>query len=167
MGKAEVGEDVGDLVVHRVHERGPVGVGGEPLPRQRQGVGSRSIPTSRACGNASRIASAWPPSPRVASTRRRRTVERGREKGDDPVEEDRDVAGVGICLALPTQCHEQHREPRERNTEEASEKAITATDLAPDPGGARVRAGGRRSGDGDAHGLDPCADGCGRGAGLA
>ena len=69
-GDAELGEHVGDLVVHRVHEGGAVPRRAPAARRRARGRAGRGRHRRRcASGQRSRTASVWPPRPRVASTK--------------------------------------------------------------------------------------------------
>ena len=90
-------EHGGDLVVHRVHERGAAGEGREPrtggLERVLVAVDADHVRLRATRQHG--LAVAAEAEGRVHEDRARR-AERRRHQRDDPVEEDRDVGGVGI-----------------------------------------------------------------------
>jgi hypothetical protein len=114
--QAEVGEHLGDLVVHRVHEGHPLGVRREPLAAAVQGVGVAVDADDPRLGEPlqHRLAVAAEAEGGV-DEHGTRLRERRRDEGDDPVEEHRDVGGGGHGLgALPREGDQQEHRAGQR-----------------------------------------------------
>ena len=110
--EAEIVEHVGDLVVDRVHAGEAGAVRREPLPRQRERLGvavdadhpGELAALQHGLGVAAQAEGRVDEHGAVM-------VERRRQEGDDPVEEDRDVGGALIVPAQRPQWASRTRAP--------------------------------------------------------
>ncbi len=94
--EAELLEHLGELVVHRVHAGEPVAEGAQPLAGELEGgrvAVDADHPGQLAAGQHRLGVPAQ--AERAVDHDGAVVVEGGRQKGDDPVEEDRDVVGAG------------------------------------------------------------------------
>ena len=125
----EVVEDVGQLVVDRVHAGEPVAERrGAARRRTRARPGRGRCRSPGPARSSVSTASVCPPeTERAVDHDGALVVEGGRQKGDDPVEEDRDVVGAAHRRRLARQAREQRGGTAATPTDVAAENAITAT----------------------------------------